>query len=231
MRGKISVVLVAIVLMSCSKESFRTGRGLDYSYGRDIPHNMIVLGDRLENPYTTENMSKALQSLYPTRADRVDVKATNLYVRFLPADDAEYESLRKLGLDMMDHPLDYDIAVEGDWYHDPSVPENKVTWQYAVVPQGFEFPDIMYELIDECYIAENDPGTRADDIDWQAVEREAYRLTGNEGRLAEPVTRASGKMVPAGRITIEDKGYKGGQPFGVSGVTVSCNSFVKFDHA
>ena len=97
MRGKISIVLVAIVLMSCSKESFRTGRGLDYSYGRDIPHNMIVLGDRLENPYTTENMSKALQSLYPTRADRVDVKATNLYVRFLPADDSEYEQLRGLG--------------------------------------------------------------------------------------------------------------------------------------
>lgn len=231
MRGKISVVLVAIVLMSCSKESFRTGRGLDYSYGRDIPHNMIVLGDRLENPYTTENMSKALHSLYPTRADRVDVKATNLYVRFLPADDSEYEQLRGLGLDMMDHPLDYDIAVEGDWYHDPSVPENKVTWQYAVVPHGFDFPDIRYELIDECYIAENDPGTRADGIDWQEVEREAYRLTGNEGRLAEPLTRASGKMVPAGRITIEDKDYKGGQPFGVSGVRVSCNSFVKFDQA
>ena len=231
MRGKISIVLVAIVLMSCSKESFRTGRGLDYSYGRDIPHNMIVLGDRLENPYTTENMSKALQSLYPTRADRVDVKATNLYVRFLPADDSEYEQLRGLGLDMMDHPLDYDIAVEGDWYHDPSVPENKVTWQYAVVPHGFDFPDIRYELIDECYIAENDPGTRADGIDWQEVEREAYRLTGNEGRLAEPLTRASGKMVPAGRITIEDKDYKGGQPFGVSGVMVSCNSFVKFDQA
>ncbi len=231
MRGKISVVLVAIVLMSCSKEGFRTGRGLDYSYGRDIPHNMIVLGDRLENPYTTENMSKALQSLYPTRADRVDVKATNLYVRFLPADDSEYKLLRGLGLNMMDHPLDYDIAVEGDWYHDPSVPENKVTWQYAVVPHGFDFPDIRYELIDECYIAENDPGTRSDGIDWQAVEREAYRLTGNEGRLAEPMTRASGKMVPAGRITIEDKDYKGGQPFGVSGVMVSCNSFVKFDQA
>lgn len=231
MRGKISLVLMAILTMSCSKESFRTGRDLDYSYGRDIPHEMIVLGDRLENPYTTENMSKALHSLYPTRADRVDVKTTNLYVRFLPADEKQYDGLRAMGLDMMDHPLDYDIAVEGDWYHDPSVPEDKVTWQYAVVPQGFKFPDMEYEVIDECYIAENDPGTRADGIDWEAVERESYRLTGNVDRMPAPLTRASEKKVPAGRITIEDENYKGGQPFGVSGVMVSCNSFVKFDHA
>ncbi|MBR5300424.1 MAG: hypothetical protein IKU36_09275 [Bacteroidales bacterium] len=231
MRGKITLVLMAVIMMSCSKEGFRTDRGLDYTYGRDIPHDKIVLGDRLQNPYTTENMTKALQSLYPTRADRVDVKTTNLYVRFLPTDKEQYDKLRSLGLDMMDHPMDYDIIVDGDWYHDPDVPEGDVTWQYAVVPRDFTFPDIRYEILDECYIAENDPGTRSDGIDWEAVERESYVLTGNGSRLASPGTRASGKMTPSGRITIEDEKYKGGQPFGVSGVRVSCNSFVKTAHA
>ena len=231
MRGKIALVLMAVLAMSCSKEGFRTERGLDYSYGRNIPHDKIVLGDRLQNPYTTENMTKALHSLYSTRADRVDVKTTDLYVRFLPSDQSQYDQLRSLGLDLMDHPMDYDIVVEGDWYHDPDVPAEDVTWQYAVVPRNFKFPEIRYEILDECYISENDPGTRSDGIDWAAVERESYILTGNEAMLAAPMTRADQKMTPSGRITIEDEDYKVGQPFGVSGVRVSCNSFVKTAHA
>lgn len=220
------MALLALAMMSCSKEGVGSDRNLNYEYGRNIPHDMIVLGDRLDNPYTTENMTKALNALYPTKADRVDVKTTNLYVRFLPSDEAEYEELKGMTSFLMDHPLDYDIAVEGDWYHDPDVPDGSVTWQYAVVPRDFKFPDIRYELIDECYIAENDPGTRSDGIDWEAVEMESYRLTGNS-EMIRPLTKAE-KLQPAGRITIVDENYCEGKAIGVSGVTVSCNSFVKF---
>ena len=188
-----------------------------------------MLGDRLENPYKTQNITKALASLYPTKADRVEVKPTDLYVRFLPADKQQYKHLESLGLELVDHPLDYDIAVEGDWYHDPEVPESNVTWQYAVVPVDFEFPDdIEYEIIDECYIV-NSTATRSDGIDWEAVEREAYRITGNEDRIVDEMTKASGKEAPSGRITVVDPKANGGKPFGVAGVKVSCNSFVKFD--
>ena len=231
MRGKVRIVLLALMLMSCSKNDFHSERGLDYAYGQGLSHDKIVLGNRLENPYKTENITKALQSLYPTKADRVDVRTTNLYVRFLPADEAEYHKLEAMGLVLVDHPLDYDIAVDGDWYHDPSVPEEDVTWQYAVVPHDFDFPDIAYEIIDECHISENDPGTRADGIDWDEVEREAYRITGNEAMLPDPMTKAADKVAPSGRITVVDENASGGKPFGVAGVRVSCNSFVKFDHA
>jgi hypothetical protein len=153
-------------------------------------------------------------------------------VRFLPADDVEYDALVAAGVHLVDHPLDYEILVEGDWYHDPLVPEGDVTWQYAVVEPDFEFPDIRYEIIDECYIAEHDTGTRAGDgIDWAAVEREAYVLTGNADRLSEISTKAATKVTPSGRITIVDEHANGGKAFGVAGVMVSCNSFVKFDHA
>lgn len=230
MRGKLTLALLTLMLMSCSKDWTRTDQNLDYSYGRHLPHGKIVLGDRLENPYTTANITKALYSLYPTKADRVDVKTTNLYVRFLPATEEEFDSLIRLGLVLTDHPLDYDIAVDGDWYHDPSVPEDHLTWQYAVVPPDFEFPPIDHEIIDECYIAENDPGTRSDGIDWEAVERRSYIMTGNQNRLSDLQTKASGKVRPSGRITIEDKEFNEGKPFGVAGVRVSCNSFVKFCH-
>lgn len=229
MRGRITFVLMALAMMSCSKNGLLSERGIDYSYGRQIPHEKIVLGNRLENPYKTENIAKALQSLYPTKADRVDVKPTNIYVRFLPSGDDEYNLLLSSGLELVDHPLDYDIVVDGDWYHDPAVPEGELTWQYAVVPPDFSFPAVRYEVIDECYIAENDRGTRADDgIDWLEVERMSYILTGNGDRLSGHDTRAGSKTKPSGRITITDEDANGGKPFGVAGVLVSCNSFVKF---
>ncbi len=225
------MVLMAFVLMSCSKDEFRTGRGLDYEYGRDIPHDQIVLGERLQNPYTTENIGRALKSLYPTKADRVEVEPTNLYVRFLPADEAEFEVLKDMVADLMDHPLDFDVVREGDWYHDPQIEEGKVTWQYAVVPQDFEFPDIHYEIIDECYIAENDPATRTDGINWEEVEMESYRLTGNGDMIQTVQTKSDAKVAPSGRMTIVDEDYCGGKPIGIAGVQVSCNSFVKFARA
>jgi hypothetical protein len=161
----------------------------------------------------------------------VDLKTTDLYVRFLPSDMAEYDTLTALGIRLTDHPLDYEIVVEGDWYHDPGIPEENPTWQYAVVPTDFVFPDIKYEVIDECFIAENNTATRVfDGIDWDAVEKEAYKITGN-GKLVTPDTKASksGSNSPRGRISIVDEHYHHGLPIGVSGVKVSCNSFVKFD--
>ena len=230
MKGKKILLFLALALVSCSEgELSYDNYGIDYDYGRGLSHDMIVLGSKLENPYTTENITKALNSLYPTKAGRVEVEPTDLYVRFLPADKSECSLLESLGLELVDHPLDYAIAVEGDWYHDPQVPSGDVTWQYAVVPVDFQFPDIEYEIIDRCYINRNATALKSDGIDWDAVERESYVLTGNECMLPDAQTRASDTAVPSGRITIVDDHANGGKPFGVAGVKVSCNSFVKFD--
>ncbi len=231
MRGKVALALMALLTMSCSKEGMVSHERQDYEYGRSIPHEGIVLGDRLNNPYTTENITKALNSLYPTKAGRVDVRTTNLYVRFLPQNEDEFGLLKGLVTDLMDHPLDFDILVEGDWYHDPEIAEGCITWQYAVVPHDFKFPEgIRHEIIDECHITEHETGTRADGIDWEAVEKESYRLTGNEDRICYPATKAAASA-PEGRLVIVDEDYCGGKPIGISGVRVSCNSFVKFSHA
>lgn len=230
MKGKIRLMLMALVLVSCS------GNGIDpddvpgNQSGRNLSHEKIVLGARLENPYKTENITRAVQSLYPTKADRVPVKTTDLYVRFLPKNEEELEILKALGLRLTDHPLDYEIVEEGDWYHDPEVPDDMITWQYAVVPQGFDFPEMEYEIIDECHISENDPDTRVvEGVDWEAVERQAYVITGNESFLV-PETKAE-KVCPSGRITIVDEMAGNGEEVGVKGVRVSCNTFVKFAHA
>lgn len=230
MGGKIRIVLLALAIMSCTKERTSIDSALDYEYGRGITHEKIVLGNRLENPYKTENITKAIAALYPTKAGRVEVEPTDLYVRFLPKDEDQCRNLKEMGVQMLDHPLDYDILVEGDWYHDPEIPEGDLTWQYAVVPSDFNFPDIQYQIIHKCFIAENDMTTKADGIDWEAVERQAYIMTGNEDRWIDSPSTKAAKIAPSGRITIVDDKVNGGKAFGVAGVRVSCNSFVKFAH-
>lgn len=230
MRGKITLLLMVLIMGACSRNGIDPDKDLDFQYGRNLSHEQIVLGSRLENPYKTENIERALSSLYPTKADRVQVKTTDLYVRFLPKDEHQLDSLKKKGLRLTDHPLDYEILVEGDWYHDPEVPDDMMTWQYAVVPEDFVFPAMEYEIIDECHISENSSDTRSEDgIDWEAVERQAYVMTGNS-RFLSPDTKAD-KAIPSGRITIVDEAADDGMPVGVKGVRVSCNTFVKFAHA
>ena len=83
MRGNVIIwIILTLAMTSCQKDVVDFDNGIDYGYGRELSHGRIVLGNRLENPYTTENVTKALASLYPTKAGRVEVEATDLYVRF-----------------------------------------------------------------------------------------------------------------------------------------------------
>jgi len=226
------MMLAALTLCACSWfEDGPEPRGGGSVPVDEISHGMIVLGDKLDDPYSMENMRAAMEKVYPTKGRSVELKPTDVYVRFLPKDEDEYDRLESAGIRLLDHPIDYEIVQEGDYYHDPDIDEEEITWQYAVLPPDFDLDmGVEYEVLDECYIPDNDVTTRADDgIDWRAVEREAYVLTGN-AEMLEPETRAS-ETAPSGRITIVDDDYNGGEPIGVAGVMVSCNTFVKFASA
>ena len=124
-----SLSLFLLLSLSCSKTSSLPSAGVDPMEG----HDMIVLGERLSDPYSLENMTRAYQSLYPTKADRVPISETHLYVRFLPKTESELELLSSRVEHLLDHPVDYQIIREGDYYMDPSLPQGSFTWQYAVV--------------------------------------------------------------------------------------------------
>lgn len=224
------LVLAALLAASCTKSGLEHDARIVAS--PDLDHGMIELGERLDDPYTVENMEASLNDLYPTKAERVVLSATHYYVRFLPTGEAQYDRLEAMGVEMIDHPLDYSIVKEGDYYHDPGIDDESITWQYAVVSCDFPFPaDIRHEIVDECFFAENAPQTKAlEGIDWEAVERNSYVLTGNAAML-KPATKGSyPETCPSGRITVVDD-YYGQNECGVAGVQVSCNSFVKFAHA
>ncbi len=225
---KLLLISIPLFLLAACHEMEGPGEPSSRLPAGEVYHDMIQLGEKLEDPYTVANMQEALTKVYPTKAGRIVLSATDYYVRFLPRDDAQLQLLRNKGLYLMDHPMDYSIAREGDYYQDPSVGEDAITWQYAVVPRDFAFPEeVECEILDECFLSEHQPEAKADaGVDWARVEEEAYRLTGNEA-LWQPALTKGGSSVPQGRITIEDPQFSGGKPFGVAGVMVACNIFVK----
>lgn len=218
------------VALSCSKNPIDVSGSVTLS-DEEQSHDRIVLGERLDNPYSIDNVKAAFSQLYPTKSSD-QVKFTDYYVRFLPSSAEELDRLRDMGLELLDHPMDFEVLRDGDWYHDPSIDEEDITWQYAVAPSNFIFPkDIRYEIIQECFLADNARGTKAfDDVDWEQVEKKAYEISGNGAMWeeCEALTKADGAVQPCGRITIVDEKYNDGQPVGVAGVKVECNVFIKF---
>jgi len=222
-------LLFAFLATSCVGDFFES-RSEDVDVSGTVEHEMIVLGNQLEDPYSVDNVTKALEKLYPSKAGRIELDATDYYVRFLPNSQEQYDCLADLGLELLDHPMDYEILREGDYYHDPVLDQGSITWQYSLVDVNFSFPEgIRYEILDKIYLSEH-AQTKAADIDWDEVEREAYCLTGNQEMLLAQSKAGEESASPQGRISIVDP-LLDSEPQGVAGVRVSCNSFVKFASA
>lgn len=198
---------------------------------------MIALGKKLDNPYTLKNMQKAYHNLIGNGELKSSdflkgLEASHLYVRFLPKNYQEMELLWKIAdLELFDYPLDYELLSEGYGYHDPSVPVDQPTWQYCVVHTDFVFPSIAYEILDECFIPNEDhlmmKSTNGAEF-LLKLEREAFRITGNlkpENELKSTMGIAA-SCRPKGRIRV-DNTLLG--PEGVSKVKIRVRSWLKVD--
>ena len=104
---------------SCRPDEDTLGGGSYYLDLDKLSHEQIVLGEKLEDPYALSAMQLSFAKLYPTKSGVERLEATNYYVRFLPLDDTQFSALKLMGVQVIDHPLDYEILREGDYYHDP----------------------------------------------------------------------------------------------------------------
>jgi hypothetical protein len=109
----------------------------------------------------------------------VPVVVTNLYVRFKPTSVDQLAILDSVmeiqNLELFDTPFDYDVTYERDYYQDPSIPAEQITWQYAVVPPTFQFPaGIQYQTLAQIHI----PGDN-----YTAVETAAEDLAAGGGGI------------------------------------------------
>ena len=137
------------------------------------------LGEQLENPYSIENMTLALDSLRKvlnginpngrslSLAEQIELEPTDLYIRFLPKDTTQYDGMLKdTTMIYYDHPLDYEIEQQGDVYIDTTAIDGQIGWQYTVVKPDFIFSDtIEYEILSELFIPENHPDYVEEDGD------------------------------------------------------------------
>ncbi|MCF6213273.1 MAG: hypothetical protein L3J45_04525 [Flavobacteriaceae bacterium] len=120
----------------------------------------IVLGKKLENPYSVENMKKALDNLKKsnvsakTSVDGIEVTTTHLYVKFKPKNEDELDILKSDStLVLYDYPLDYEIEENGDFYRDPDIPDNQPTYKYTAVKVGKKLPSgVENEILAELFI-------------------------------------------------------------------------------
>jgi len=192
---KLLIVMQLLILFgisSCKKDEVFINN--DTSLHQEVkqnPEGKIVLGKKLKNAYSVENMRKAYESLKAQNklksisSDEIDIRANCLYVRFLPKDSTDLNILwNDTSLELFDYPLDYEIKEEGYYYQDPDIPKGQPTWQYTVVPVDYVFPDIEHEVIEECFIPDEDSEEKKlKSSDYKnllaAIEYESMKLTDN----------------------------------------------------
>ncbi len=226
MKKLISVLVVmAAGLTACQKDIIDPTKDPDtdripseettqYSFHEE----QTVLGDKIEIPYSIDNLKKALKNLpAETKAliDESEIQPTHYYVRFHPKNEEELAILKnnKPRLMLSEVPLDREIKIGGTSYHDPSLPEDMPTYQYTTIEAEYwkAFSDTLsveHEVLIEAYMPDyydDEAITKSSHIPASALDAlmaEAYRMTGNEYDTA-PITKAK-EWHPSGRIRAYD---------------------------
>ena len=228
-----------LVIISCNKDVDTSPKELSEEAPSNGVHSeqnlydgLIQLGQKLENPYSVENMRKAYKELVDKgllkSSTEIKIDVSHLYVRFLPKDTAEFFLLdRTPDLLLYDYPLDYEIVQEGSYYHDPSIPEDQFTWFYTTVSVDFEFPEVEYEVLAECFIPEDDELKSESYSVYSKVEDLALLNAGyvEIAKNNDPYNELKGLRRPEGTIRVWDNEIGGWTP--VRGVTIRCQLGVK----
>lgn len=256
MKKILLLIQVVLLFTACSQDN-EIVQGNDdagiYPKEQKETDGLMVLGEKLENPYSIENMQKAYADLIKTKAaGDFKIETTDLYVRFLPKDSTELLMLQSdTLLELFDYPLDYDIEVEGTYYHDPSIPEGEITWLYTTVKPDYKFPPVRYEILEKCFIPNEDdlddewiddgiddsadgPDTRADQRSFaDLLEQKAFENAGLiskfEKKINEPETRSWKRKRPTGTLKVYDTYLRRDVP--LKGVKVRCHTVVKWSTA
>lgn len=193
--------------------------------GDENPEGEIILGTQKANPYTPENMTLALNALVAdgyTVPSSLSIRPTHYYVKFKPENWEQYAILvQDTAHVYFDTPLDYNVLVEGNCYHDPAVVTDSPTYQYTTVEVDYVFDNnCPYDIISQLYIPEQDANF-SDDNFKEALLDKAYIQTGNFEDTVKNTDFAERRSAyrPGGRILINDNRLN--QDIGLEGVLIT----------
>jgi hypothetical protein len=150
----------------------------------------MKLGKEQGNPFSFEVVKKAIEKIKKDKAAaRMQAKLnspnlmlppdtcsgggggtiypTHTYVRFAPQNVDQLTELEESGMELIDVPLTYEVTEDGDFYQDPSIPEDQITYQYTLVPYGYPLPShIPYTILDQIYLFNEDDGEALEPDPW-----------------------------------------------------------------
>ena len=126
----------------------------------------VVLGEKMENPFSVENMQLALNSLLEKpdelegagvskrNAEVIEITPTDWYICF-KVDSTQFNTLTSdTTLSLTQIPLDYEIEQQGDYLEE--FQNSEIKKLYTVVKPGYTNPNgIEFEILEELFIPEN----------------------------------------------------------------------------
>lgn len=227
MKNKFFIAALALSfgLFSCEKDKLEQDESniTTEEQTHKVSDGIVVLGDKINDPYAIYNMKTAYSNLKSAGEDAPieEILPNKKYLRFLPKDEIELAILKSdTAIVTFDFPLDYEIEVYGTYYHDPELPDSAITWQYCVVPIEYVEPNIQHELLYEVYIPsfdslELDTTLKSAYISNEFYENlviESFKLTGNIKDTESSLKSTQGifkpkRWHPAGRITVVDSDF------------------------
>ncbi|NLL13236.1 MAG: hypothetical protein GX267_07520, partial [Fibrobacter sp.] len=184
----------------------------------DDPSNtpdQLVLGKKLENPYSVSSMKRARDSLVAqgvlskSAVTDADLGATHYYIRFKPETDTQFVKLNSDStLVLWDYPLEYEILEGGTVYRDPEIPAGKPNYLYTAVDVNQLLPSVEYEILEEL-ILEPEPESsflekKRVSSYYSILEQEALRITDNVPKNEQGLAKIAGKWRPTGNIQVYD---------------------------
>ena len=166
---KLLLALSTVAIFGCSDNSSPTESATHTSEATEMDGvggvNVItstIISDPANDPYSVENMSKAMrkQVLAKSGADSQEVEQLTLepnylYVRFLANGKKGVSELKAYdtSLVLFKHPLDYKPIRKPAVYIDPLLPDSIIP-MFATVPANYKFGPTRYEIIKKLFLVE-----------------------------------------------------------------------------
>jgi hypothetical protein len=186
------ICAITLIFVSCDKKEMDSATpklNSTITENTSRPTRPIILGKQKNNPFSVTNMKIALDSLrsyvHDTNdgalcaksVDEMEIKPTDLYVRFLALDSTQNRILHNdTTLTLFDYPLDYEIKQNGDYYQDATL-KTPYTWQYTTVKPGYvPHKGIKYEILSELFIIENSEDYTEEIITDSMMQRKPARI-------------------------------------------------------
>ena len=218
-------------VLSCQKNALQV-ENPDNIHPTILLNEVAVIGDKIPNPYSIENMRLAYENLLTKTAgqeNKIVLRATHHYIKFIPKCERDLIEIQSLeDLDLFLYPLDHEVS-DGRIDVDPKYSVNGFQHRWSYVPVDYGLSDLKceYEVLYDIYSPMDDIQTKnLSSSLCEELEKEAYRICGLELEVM-PITKAS-KVTPSGRITFWDNhigAYVGCEGLSIQAVRLTHSSY------